>query len=224
MRALPLSLAPGVPGAGPLDAALLADDPRLGVVHFSLPPGGTIPAHSMPFEVVFLVLEGEGGLETEGTEHRAPEGTVLRCPPGLRRGFRNAGPGVLRVLVLKILQSHRIGESQMQIRRIAEQPREPNPHGVDVRRAYEGEHALASVITLAPGESLKRHATPVDVFFYVLSGEGTVEIGEESLTVGADTAIDSPREIPHRWINGSAAPLRVLVVKVPRPDRGTRLL
>jgi mannose-6-phosphate isomerase-like protein (cupin superfamily) len=95
---------------------------------------------------------------------------------------------------------------------------------VDARKIYESPHALAVVITLRPGESLKRHLTPVDVFFYVLEGEGVVEIGDERKAVGKDMLVESPARIPHRWINEGKAVFRVLVVKVPRPTEETRLL
>ncbi|MCK9357290.1 MAG: cupin domain-containing protein [Dehalococcoidia bacterium] len=99
-----------------------------------------------------------------------------------------------------------------------------NPHHVATRKLYDTEHAQVIHITLEPGESLKRHITPVDVFFYVLEGTGVVEIGEEKKTVGPDMLIDSPANIVHCWYNGSGAPLRFLVVKVPRPTSTTRLL
>ena len=99
-----------------------------------------------------------------------------------------------------------------------------NPHGIDARKLYDSEHAMATHITLHPGEQLKRHITPVDVFFYVLEGEGIIEIGEETKTAGADTLIDSPARIPHCWYNKSDSVLRVLVVKVPKPTEGTKLL
>jgi quercetin dioxygenase-like cupin family protein len=89
----------------------------------------------------------------------------------------------------------------------------PNPHHVYVRKIYETPLAVAVVITLEPGESLKKHITPVDVFFSVLERTGTVEIGEERATVGKDSLVGSPARIPHRWINESAGVFRVLVVK-----------
>jgi mannose-6-phosphate isomerase-like protein (cupin superfamily) len=64
----------------------------------------------------------------------------------------------------------------------------------------------------------------VDVFFYVLDGEGVVEIGDERKTVGRDVLVESPARIPHRWINEGNAVFRVLVVKVPRPTEETKLL
>ena len=100
----------------------------------------------------------------------------------------------------------------------------PNPHGVQAGRIYDTDHAQAVHILLKPGESLKKHITPVDVFFYVLEGEGVVEIGDERETVGPDTLIESPARIPHRWLNEGDGDFRVLVVKVPRPTEETRLL
>jgi len=100
----------------------------------------------------------------------------------------------------------------------------PNPHHVDARKIYDTPHAMAVVITLQPGESLKKHITPVDVFFYVLEGTGIVEIGDEKQTVGKDMLVESPSRVPHRWTNESTSVFRVLVVKVPKPVEETRLL
>jgi quercetin dioxygenase-like cupin family protein len=96
-----------------------------------------------------------------------------------------------------------------------------NAHGVDARNIYDTDAAVITVITLKPGQSLKRHITPVDVAFYVLEGKGTVEIGEEKQEVGRDTLIESPKDIMHCWYNTSDADLRFMVVKAPRPTRKT---
>lgn len=98
------------------------------------------------------------------------------------------------------------------------------PHKVDVRKLYDTENAVAVHITLKPGESLKRHITPVDVFFYVLEGKGIVEIGSEKKEVGKDSLIDSPANIVHCWYNESEEDLRFLVIKVPRPEKDARIL
>ncbi|MDD1679179.1 MAG: cupin domain-containing protein [Methanomicrobiales archaeon] len=112
----------------------------------------------------------------------------------------------------------------MKIIEATKTPSSPNPHHVDARKLSDGPHAAVVMITLQPGESLKRHMTPVDVIFYVLEGTGTVEIGEERATVGKDTLIESPARIPHRWINESGSVFRVLVIKVPKPTEETKLL
>ena len=100
----------------------------------------------------------------------------------------------------------------------------PNPHGVDARNLSDTEMAQVVHITLQPGESLKKHITPVDVVFYVLEGQGVVEIGEERKEVGEDTLIESPARIPHRWINESNGLVRILVTKTPRPKETTKML
>jgi len=112
----------------------------------------------------------------------------------------------------------------MKITEVADVVSGPNPHHVDARKIYDTPHAIAVVITLQPGEALKKHMTPVDVFFYVLEGTGTVEIGDEKKAIGKDMLVESPARIPHRWINESNAVFRVLVVKVPKPTEETKLL
>ena len=112
----------------------------------------------------------------------------------------------------------------MKIINIKTAPAMANPHRVNAAPVYDTEHAQMVHITLQPGEALKKHITPVDVCFLVLEGTGVVEIGTEKQTVGPDSLIESPARIPHCWYNESDAPLRVLVVKVPRPIESTRLL
>ncbi len=112
----------------------------------------------------------------------------------------------------------------MKITEVAKVVSGPNPHHVDARRIYDSPHAMAVVITLQPGEALKKHITPVDVFFYVLEGIGVIEIGDEKKTVEKDMLVESPAKIPHKWANESKAVFRVLVVKVPRPTEETKLL
>jgi mannose-6-phosphate isomerase-like protein (cupin superfamily) len=107
---------------------------------------------------------------------------------------------------------------------VNEVPVAENPHGVDARRIHDSAHAQVVHIDLKPGESLRRHATPVDVCFYVLAGTGRVHIGDEHVEVGADTLVESPANIPHFLSNSGSEPFRVLVIKTPRPQKKTRLL
>ena len=112
----------------------------------------------------------------------------------------------------------------MEITRVADIEPGKNPHGVETKKIYDHQDALAVHILMKPGEHLRRHITPVDVMFYVLEGEGVVEIGDEKQTVTQDTAIYSPAKIVHCWYNESDTDLRVLVVKTPRPRDQTVLL
>lgn len=109
----------------------------------------------------------------------------------------------------------------MIIRRLDEIGIMDNAHNVDARNIYDTPDAMITVITLKPGQSLKRHITPVDVAFYVIDGEGVVEIGDEIQRVSTGTLVESPKDIVHCWYNESTKPLQFMVVKAPRPTRKT---
>jgi quercetin dioxygenase-like cupin family protein len=96
-----------------------------------------------------------------------------------------------------------------------------NPHAVDARNLYKKDNAMISVITLKPGESLKRHITPVDVAFYVLEGTGIVEIGDEKSEVSENTLVESPKDIMHCWYNESSKLVKFMVIKAPKPTTKT---
>ncbi|MBU2549380.1 MAG: cupin domain-containing protein [Proteobacteria bacterium] len=108
--------------------------------------------------------------------------------------------------------------------RYIDEPDMPNPHRVSARKLHDSEQAQVVHIQLESGEGLKRHVTPVDVCFYVLEGNGVVEIGDDRLEVGADTLVESPARIPHRLENTGDRPFRFLVIKTPRPTAETKLL
>ena len=96
-----------------------------------------------------------------------------------------------------------------------------NAHNVDARNLYNTNEAMVSVSTLNPGQSLKRHITPVNVAFYVLEGTGVVEVGDEKIEVTKDTLVESPKDIVHCWYNESSFPLRFMVIKAPKPTKKT---
>ncbi len=111
----------------------------------------------------------------------------------------------------------------MKIVRAVDAADKPNPHGVSAKPLHDSEHVAVAQITLQPGQSLKRHSTPVDVFFYILEGTGRVEIGDESERVGPDMLIDSPANVPHLLSNEGTGPFRFLVVKTPRPSAAPKM-
>ncbi len=112
----------------------------------------------------------------------------------------------------------------MKVTKYLEQPVNPNPHGVDVRKLYDKESAQVMHITLQPGEALKPHKTPVDVFFVVLEGTPTILVGEEELVCEKDELIESPAHIVHNLSNAALNIARILVVKAPRPTTLSRVL
>ena len=112
----------------------------------------------------------------------------------------------------------------MVIRNFSTEQGAATPHGIKAARMYDRDHGVIMHLTLAPGEALKPHATPVDVVFYVVEGAPTVQIGEERQQVGPDDLVESPQEIVHCLYNETDAPARVLVLKLPRPTAPTRMV
>jgi len=112
----------------------------------------------------------------------------------------------------------------MKIVKVSETNIKETPHKVDARELYNKDTAQAVHITLQPGESLKPHKTPVDVFFYVLEGNPDVYIGDEKQIVEKDCLVESPKDITHYFSNNSSQIVRVLVVKAPKPVAKTKLL
>ena len=98
------------------------------------------------------------------------------------------------------------------------------PHKVDVKQMYSKADAQVMHITLHPGEALKPHKTPVDVFFYVLEGNPTIHVADESISYSKDTAIESPKDIVHYISNESKEVARILVVKTPNPQGEKKVL
>ena len=112
----------------------------------------------------------------------------------------------------------------MNIRKLGDMEIMKTAHGVDARNLYDTDDAMVTVITLTPGQSLKRHITPVDVAFYVLEGTGVVEVGEEKAEVTIDSLVESPKDIMHCWYNESDADLRFMVIKAPKPKTKTTFI
>ncbi len=112
----------------------------------------------------------------------------------------------------------------MKITNVKETQIVETPHKLDVRKLYDNDSAQAMHITLQPGEALKPHITPVDVFFYILEGTPEVLIGDEKIQIHADSLVESPKNIVHCLYNNSTAVARILVVKAPKPTTHTKVL
>jgi len=112
----------------------------------------------------------------------------------------------------------------MKITRYQTQEVKDTPHRIDVREMYNKESAQAMLMALKPGESLKPHKTPVDVFFFIVEGTPTIHIGDESEVCNANTLIESPADVVHYISNDAHSLVRILVVKAPRPGSFTKVI
>ncbi len=112
----------------------------------------------------------------------------------------------------------------MKITDVAKQEIIDTAHKVDVRKLYDKDSAQVMHITLKPGEALKPHITPVDVFFYVLQGTVDIRIGDETISVDKDKLVESPKDIVHNLSNNSDSDARIMVAKAPKPTSKSKLL
>ena len=81
--------------------ARTADTPRFTLGIIEIAPGRELQAHVHGDEDdAFYILEGEMTFlfGDEGDEAVAPPWTFVLVPPGVRHGFRNPGPGPVRML------------------------------------------------------------------------------------------------------------------------------
>ena len=92
-----------------------------------------------------------------------------------------------------------------------------NPHKLKASKLYESDLAEIIHLQLDPGESTVKHLTSVDIVFYVLEGNATITVGDETETIPADNLIKSPKRVPHNISNQSDTILRVMVIKLPKP-------
>ena len=72
------------------------------VVHILVPPGGGIPLHATPQDVLFYVLEGYGTFTIGSEEGWFGPHTLIFSPRGLPHAVRNEGSEKLRFLVVKL--------------------------------------------------------------------------------------------------------------------------
>jgi quercetin dioxygenase-like cupin family protein len=91
--------------------------------------------------------------------------------------------------------------------------------GVEGRRIYDQTEGQIIHMTINPGCTVASHITPVNVVMYVLEGEPTIEIGPERKVCPAGTLVESPQGIPHAIFNPSEEIVRLLVMKLPRPEK-----
>ena len=67
--------------------------------------GGQIPAHDHSGddqEEVFVILDGEGTIVTDGEEHDAPAGTFCRFAPEVNRTIQNKSDSTVRALLIGV--------------------------------------------------------------------------------------------------------------------------
>ena len=74
-----------------------------------------------------------------------------------------------------------------------------------------------------PGDQERRHQhARARQFFYILSGDATLEIDGHEMALGPGQGIEVPPGTPHQFFNRSAADVTMLVMSSPR-SHGDRM-
>jgi aromatase len=83
---------------------------------------------------------------------------------------------------------------------------------------------FSGTVLLEPGEVITEHYHPYsEEYIHVVEGELSVDLGEQRQTVRSDQAVFVPKQVRHRIVNSSPAPVRVVFFispLAPRPDLG----
>lgn len=90
-----------------------------------------------------------------------------------------------------------------------------NKRGVIAKELHKNENVKIMNLTLSPGDVVPPHAVPVDVFFYVVAGKGTLQIGEEEKVVQAKDIIPCPPNTEMSLKADQGEIFSVLNVKTP---------
>ncbi len=96
---------------------------------------------------------------------------------------------------------------------------EPDEEKFKPNRLIQQEEVQVVLLAFSPGQGLKEHTTPVDVFFHVIEGTAEIQVGEETKEVSEGNIVMSPKDIPHNVRNASEEDSKILVVKTPNPNK-----
>lgn len=84
------------------------------------------------------------------------------------------------------------GEIKMQIIKMNQVEGKKNKRGVTAKQLLKHDNAQIMNLILQPGDEVPSHSVPVDVFFYIVDGKGTLQIGEEKVIVYATDIVVCP--------------------------------
>ncbi|MFP4662619.1 MAG: cupin domain-containing protein [Halanaerobiales bacterium] len=103
----------------------------------------------------------------------------------------------------------------MNIIKMAEVEGKKNKRGVIAKQLIKHDNAQVMNLVLEPGNIVPEHSVPVDVFFYIVKGRGTLKIGDEKAIVEATDIITCPPNTKMSLNADQGEEFVVLNVKTP---------
>ncbi len=90
-----------------------------------------------------------------------------------------------------------------------------NKRGITAKQLLKHDNVQVMNLILKPGDFVPSHSVPVDVFFYVVEGQGTISIGDESAVVEEKDIVLCPPETEMSLEADQQEEFVVLNVKTP---------
>ena len=81
---------------------VFASDSSIKIVQMTIEPGGQVPSHSTPVDVIFHVLEGEAEITVGDESIAVIPGYILDSPAEVPHGIVNTGTERFVVLVMQL--------------------------------------------------------------------------------------------------------------------------
>ncbi|WP_425447797.1 hypothetical protein [Dethiothermospora halolimnae] len=103
----------------------------------------------------------------------------------------------------------------MEIIKLEEVKGKINPRGVESAVVLKHEDATITKIMLNQDDVLGKHKVPVNVFFYVVKGKGTIGIGDEESVVTENQIIVCPKNTMMTLKADQGENFEVINVKTP---------
>lgn len=88
--------------------------------------------------------------------------------------------------------------------------------GIETREVVNEESVLVLNILMKGDDEITLHATPVDIVFKVLKGEGLIQIGDNMYPVSPGDVLFCPKFVPH-GVYTTGDELELLIIKTPNP-------
>ncbi|MFB6290701.1 MAG: cupin domain-containing protein [Candidatus Bipolaricaulia bacterium] len=90
-----------------------------------------------------------------------------------------------------------------------------NKRGIESKQLLKNDDVQIMNLNLEPGDEVPPHSVPVNVFFYVVSGSGTIEVGGNKAVVEKKDIVPCPPETEMSLYADQKEVFSVLNVKTP---------
>jgi mannose-6-phosphate isomerase-like protein (cupin superfamily) len=203
------------------------------IIATKVPPGvDGPPRHRHPSDQTYVIRQGEIHIELGAEVKTAGPGEVVFIPAGLPHHNWNQGkqdeahleviaPGVLPTQALVSPADPASSSGPPGFVRRPDGSRRAGP-GFSlewlVNRELGAQHAAIYLAEVAPGSAgPPLHVHDFDQFYFVLSGQLSLEVGLRRYEAGPDTLVVLPAGVPHRQWNEQDDVERHLTVLAPEP-------